>query len=292
MGYTDFSSKTKNIICKCAGLIPSGLYLKLLYKIKTGRKLHLKDPKTYSEKLNWLKVYDHNPLYTKLVDKYEVREYVEEKIGGEYLIPLLGVWDSFEEIDFATLPEKFVLKCTHDFGSVVIVEDQSTMNQEEARKVINDELKYNFYYRGREWAYKNVKPRVIAEQFMSDGNARLTDYKFFCFGGKVEFMFIATGRGSDLRFDFFSRDFQHLDTTNGVPTADIVPQKPKLYNEMVRLAEKLAEGIDNVRVDLYEIGDRVYFSEMTFYHNGGMVAFDPYEMDVALGQKFIMTEKK
>lgn len=288
MGYADFSSKTKNIICKCAAIIPTQLYLKLLYRIKTGRKLHLKNPKTYSEKINWLKVYDRNPLYTKLVDKYEVREFVEKKIGKQYLIPLLGVWDKFEEIDFTTLPEKFVLKCTHDFGSVAIVEDKSNMNQEEVREIINNELKYNFYYRGREWAYKNVKPRVIAEAFMSDGKARLTDYKFFCFGGKVKFMFIATGRGSDLRFDFFSRDYQHLDVTNGVPNADVVPEKPKLYDEMIEIAEKLSEGINNVRVDLYEIGNEIYFSEMTFYHNGGMVAFDPYEVDVQLGQSFIM----
>ena len=291
MGYSDFSSKTKNIICKCAEVIPTGLYLKLLYKIKTGRKLHLKKPETYSEKINWLKVYDRNPLYTKLVDKYEVREYVEEKIGKQYLIPLLGVWDTFEEIDFATLPEQFVLKCTHDFGSVVIVEDKSSMDLEAARKMINDELKYNFYYRGREWAYKNVKPRIIAEKFMSDGKTRLTDYKFFCFGGKVKFMFIATGRGSDLRFDFFSREFQHLDVTNGVPNADVVPEKPKLYDEMIEIAEKLASGINNVRVDLYEIENKIYFSELTFYHNGGMVAFDPYEADVQLGKSFIMTKK-
>ena len=290
MGYSDFSSKTKNIICKCAGVIPTGLYLKLLYKIKTGRKLHLKKPETYSEKLNWLKVYDRNPLYTKLVDKYEVREYVAEKIGEKYLIPLLGVWDTFEEIDFATLPEQFVLKCTHDFGSVAIVEDKASMDREAVCKLINDELKYNFYYRGREWAYKNVKPRVIAEKFMSDGKARLVDYKFFCFGGKVEFMFIATGRGSDLRFDFFSRDFQHLDITNGVPNADVAPEKPKLYDEMIEIAEKLAAEIDNVRVDLYEIEDKIYFSELTFYHNGGMVAFDPYEADVKLGEKFLMNK--
>ncbi|MBQ8880916.1 MAG: glycosyl transferase [Oscillospiraceae bacterium] len=291
MGYADFSSKTKNIICKCAVVIPTQLYLKLLYRIKTGRKLHLKRPKTYSEKINWLKVYDRNPLYTRLVDKYEVRDYVEKKIGNQYLIPLLGVWDTFEEIDFAALPEKFVLKCTHDFGSVAIVEDKDSMNREEVRKMINDELKYNFYYRGREWAYKDVKPRVIAETFMSDGKERLTDYKFFCFGGKVKFMFIATGRGSDLRFDFFSRDFQHLDVTNGVPNADVVPEKPRLYDKMIEIAEKLSEGIDNVRVDLYEIENKIYFSEMTFYHNGGMVAFDPYEADVQLGQSFIMKKK-
>lgn len=288
MKYSDFSSKTKNIICKCAQIIPTKLYLKLLYRIKTGKILHLDNPVTYSEKLNWLKVYDRNPLYTKLVDKYLVRQYVEECIGTKYLIPLIGVWDKFEDIDFSKLPEKFVLKCTHDFGSVVIVEDKSQMDIEKARSVINDELRYNFYYRGREWAYKDVKPRVIAEQFMSDGNARLTDYKFFCFGGEVKFMFIATGRGADLRFDFFTREFEHMNITNGVPNAEIPPCKPSLYDEMILIAEKLAQGIPNVRVDLYEINGEIYFSEMTFYHNGGMVAFDPYEADAQLGRYFIM----
>ena len=144
MKYTEFSSKTKNIICKCACLIPTGLYLRLLYRIKTKRTLHLKNPKTYSEKLNWLKIHDRNPLYTKLVDKYEVRAYVEEKIGNEYLIPLLGVWDHFEDIDFTTMPNEFVLKCTHDFGSVVLVKDKNNMDKNQVRSTINDELKYNF----------------------------------------------------------------------------------------------------------------------------------------------------
>lgn len=292
MKYTQYSSKTKNIICTVAALIPSSVYLKLLYRIKTKRNLHLKNPKTYSEKLNWLKIYDKNPLYTKLVDKYEVRQYVAERIGEEFLIPLLGVWDRFEKIDFSKLPDQFVLKCTHDFGSVVIVDDKKTMDIEKAHRTINDELKYNFYYRGREWAYKNVKPRIIAEKYMSDGNNRLIDYKFFCFNGRVEFMFIATGRGSDLRFDFFTRNFDHINVTNGVPNAETVPSKPKMYEEMIEKAELLAKDIPNVRVDLYEINDKIYFSEMTFYHNGGMVAFDPYEMDVELGKNFVMDRRK
>lgn len=288
MHYSDFSSKTKNIICRALAFIPDRVYLKCLYKIKTGRTLHIDNPKTYSEKINWLKIHDHNPLYTKLVDKYEVREYVKEKIGDEYLFPLLGVWDRFEEIDFNTLPERFVLKCTHDFGSVIIVNDKNTLDINAARTEINNELRYNFYYRGREWAYKNVKPRIIAEKNMQNGQTRLTDYKFFCFGGKVQYMFIAQGRGTDLRFDFFDRDFNHLSVKNGVPNADILPTKPKCYDEMIRLSELLANGINNVRIDLYDIEDKPYFSEMTFYHNGGMVAFNPYDIDVEMGKYFIL----
>lgn len=292
MGYSDFSSETKNIICRVLGVIPDRLYLKLLYKIKTGRTLHLDNPQTYSEKLNWLKIYDRNPLYTKLVDKFEVRDYVKEKIGGEYLFPLLGVWDKFEDIDFDKLPDRFVLKCTHDFGSVVIVNDKATFDKEDAKKTINSELKYNFFYRGREWAYKNVKPRIVAEENMQSGNTRLVDYKFFCFGGKVKFMFIATGRGTDLRFDFFDREYNHLPVTNGVPNADVTPVKPEHYDDMVRIAERLAEDINNVRVDLYNLDGKIYFSELTFYHNGGMVAFEPYEIDKVLGNYFILEKYK
>lgn len=280
------------MICRFLGIIPDKLFLKALYRIKTGRKLSFKNPKTYSEKLNWLKVYDHNPLYTKLVDKYEVRDFVKQEIGEEYLFPLIGVWDKFDEIDFEKFPDRFVLKCTHDFGSVVICNHKEEFDIDSARKAINNELKYNFYYRGREWAYKNVKPRIIAEQNMQIGDTRLTDYKFFCYGGRVHFLFIATGRGSDLRFDFFDRDYKHLPVVNGVPNADIEPPKPEKYNEMVEIAEKLAKNIHNVRVDLYNINGRIYFSEMTFYHNGGMVAFDPYEVDVELGKDFILEKYK
>ena len=184
------------------------------------------------------------------------------------------------------------MKCTHDFGSVVIVNNRREFNKEKAKIIINNELKYNFFYRGREWAYKNVKPRIIAEENMQTGNARLVDYKFFCFGGKVKYMFIATGRGSDLRFDFFDRDYNHLPITNGVPNADVIPAKPENYDEMLKIAEKLSNGINNVRVDLYNLKGKIYFSELTFYHNGGMVAFEPYDVDVECGKEFLLNKYK
>lgn len=288
MSFLNISAKKKHLICKLLSVIPDEIFLKISYRLKTGRTLDLKNPKTYSEKINWLKIYDHNNLYTKLVDKYEVREYVKEKIGEKYLFPLLGVWNKPNEIDFSSLPNRFVLKCTHDYGSVKIIQNKYEMNTENIICSLNESLGYNFFYTGREWAYKNVKPRIIAEKYMEDGNNRLVDYKFFCFNGKVEFMFIATGRGSDLRFDFFNRNFVHLNTTNGVKNADVVPSKPINYDEMIKIAEKLSAGIDNVRVDLYDIDGRIYFSELTLYHNGGMVAFEPYEMDVELGRKFVI----
>lgn len=287
MKYSELSNKTKNVICRLMGIIPDKTYLRLLYRIKTGRVLHLDDPRTYSEKINWMKVYDRNPLYTQLADKLEVRDYVKKRVGEEYLFPLLGVWNSFEEIDFDKLPERFVLKCTHDFGSVVIVNDKDTIDISEIKKRINGELKFNFYYRGREWAYKDIKPRIIAEKNMQEGETRLVDYKFFCFGGRVKYIFVAQGRDVDLRFDFFDRDYNHLDIVNCYPNADTVPDKPKCIDEMIEVAEKLSSGINNVRVDLYEIAGRVYFSEMTFYHKGGMGAFEPYEADLMIGKDFL-----
>lgn len=288
MKYTDFSSKLKNIICKGLAVVPTKTYLKVMYKIKTGRKLNLKNPVAYSEKINWMKIYDKNPLYTQLADKYEVRKYVSERIGEEHLIPLLGIWDKFDDINFDELPENFVLKCTHDFGSVVLVDDKSKMDVNEVKKAINSELKYNFYYRGREWVYKNIKPRIIAEQYMNLGRGRLIDYKFFCFGGKVEYLYVVTGRGGDVKYDFRDRNFNHVEMASGDVNPSDNAQKPEVYDQMIVIAEKLADGIKNVRVDLYDIDGKIYFGEMTFYHAGGMSAITPYEMDVKFGESFIM----
>ena len=168
-------------------LYPDKLYLKLKYRLIMGKKLDLINPKTYNEKLQWLKLYDRNPLYSNLVDKYEVRKYIEEKIGEEYLIPLIGVYNSFEEINFEELPEKFVLKCTHDSGSVVVCPNKKILNINETKLNINKALKRNFYYQGREWPYKNVTPRIVCEKML---DSRIIDYKIFCFNGKPEFLYV------------------------------------------------------------------------------------------------------
>lgn len=261
-------------------------YLKLIYRIKMGKKLNLDNPRTYNEKLQWLKLYDRTPLYTKLVDKYEVKKYIAEKIGPEYLIPTLGVWDRFEDIDFQALPDQFVLKCTHDSGGLVICKDKSKLDRRAAAAKINGCLKHNFFWGEREWPYKDVKPRIIAEAYMEDSATHeLRDYKFFCFNGAVKALFIATERGSkeETKFDFFDMEGNHLPFTNGHPNADVTPALPAHMEEMKELAAKLSQGIPQVRVDFYEADGRVYFGEMTFFHWSGMMPFVPECWDETFG---------
>ena len=245
----------KSIRSKCLNILPDSIYLKLLYKKRTGKKLDLKKPKTFNEKLQWLKLYNRKPEYAVLVDKYKVKQYVAEKIGDEYIIPTLGVWEKFDDIDFDSLPEQFVLKCTHDSGGLVVCRDKNTLDKNAAKEKIERSLKRNYYWNGREWPYKDVKPRIIAEKYMEDSATQeLRDYKFFCFSGEMKVMFIASERyneKTETRFDFFDRQFQHLDFRNGHPNADIPPAKPEKFEEMCVLAEKLAGDIPLLRVDFY-----------------------------------------
>ena len=269
--------------------------VKRVFKERMGYDLDLDNPKTYNEKLQWLKLYYHDPLYTTLVDKYAVKQYVEEKIGKEYLIPTLGVWNRFKDIDFNTLPGQFVLKCTHDSGGLVICKDKLRFNIEKARETINRCLNHNFYYSGFEWPYKDVKPRIIAEQYMEDTKTKeLRDYKFFCFDGVVKYLFIATDRQNreEPYFDFFDADFNYLDMRQGHPNAPIMPEKPQCFEEMKRLAAILSKDIPQVRVDFYEVDGKVYFGEMTFFHHGGWTKFDPEEWDVIFGNEIKLPEKK
>ena len=261
-------------------------YLKIAYRIKMGKKLDLDNPVTFNEKLQWLKLYNRRPEYTTMVDKYAVKKWVAEQIGEEYIIPTLGVWTHFDEIDFDKLPKQFVLKCTHDSGGLVICRDKKTFNKSAARKKIETCLKHNFFWGQREWPYKNVKPRIIAEQYMEDRQTKeLRDYKFFAFNGEVKALFIATERGNkeETKFDFFDDDFKHLPFTNGHPNADILPEKPIQFEHMKRLAEKLSINFPEIRVDLYECNGKVYFGEMTFFHWSGLVAFNPEKWDRIFG---------
>ena len=267
--------------------------IKIIHRGYVGRKLDLDHPKYYTEKVNWLKLYDRNPLYNALVDKYEVKGIVAEKIGKQHIIPTLGVWDSFDDIDFDSLPNQFVLKCTHDSGGLVIVKDKSTFDVEAARKKIEKSLKRNFYILNREWVYKDVKPRIIAEAFMHDEKTNeLRDYKFFCFNGEPKALFIATGRQADGPFfDFFDMEYRHLDIINGHPNAPVPPEKPDTFDEMKEIAATLSKGIPHVRVDLYEINGTVYFGEMTFYHFGGWVPMKPEKWEKTFGDWLELPQK-
>lgn len=268
-------------------------YLKYRYRIEMNKKLNLENPKTFSEKLQWLKLYDRNPLYTTLVDKYAVKEYIAKKIGEEYIIPTLGVWDKFDDIDFDKLPNQFVLKCTHDCGGIVICKDKSKMDIKSAKKKINKHLKNNFYYSGREWPYKNVKPRIIAEKYVEDESGyELKDYKFFCFHGEPKILFIATDRGTDTKFDFYNTEFEHLGITNGHPNATKEIRKPKNYEKMLEVVSELSKNIPHVRVDLYNNNGQILFGEMTFYHWSGFVPFEPEEWDKIMGDWLVLPEKK
>ena len=259
-------------------------FIKLSYKYNTGKTLDLNNVQTYNEKLQWLKLYDRNPLYTDLVDKYKVRKYVSDIIGEEHLIPLLGVWDNPSEIDFDALPDQFVLKCNHDSGGIVICKNKSELDIQKAIAFLKKQLKRNFFYRAREWPYKNIERKIIAEKYMVDESGyELKDYKFFCFDGVCKFAFIATDRGVDTRFDFFDRDFNHIPVKNGHENSDKEIKRPIAWEEMIHLAEMLSRGIPQVRVDLYDIFGHVYFGEMTFFHFGGKKPFQPEEWDYKFG---------
>lgn len=261
-------------------------YIKLRYEIYTNKKLDLENPQTFNEKLQWLKLHDRKNIYTTMVDKYEVKKYVADIIGEEHIIPTLGVYDKFEDIDFENLPNQFVLKCTHDSGGVVICKDKETFNKEEAKKKINEHLKINYYYIGREWPYKNVKPRIIVEKYMEQANSEdLIDYKLMSFNGKVKCSFVCLNRNSKngLNVDFYDTNWQKMPFERHYKNSDIVLEKPKNYDLMVKLAEKLTQNIPFLRVDFYEIEGKVYFGELTFYPGAGLEEFRPEEYDKILG---------
>lgn len=271
-------------------------YLKLAFCAKMGYPLNLENPRTFSEKLQWLKLYDRKPLYTQLVDKYAVRQYIAEKIGAEYLIPLVGgPWKSVEEIDFDALPEQFVLKCNHDSGGVIVCQDKSELDIPAVKEKLRHKLGKNYYKSGREWPYKDVSPCVFAEKYMEDQHGELKDYKFFCFDGEPKLMFVASERANpeeETKFDFYDMDFRHLSLVNGHPNAASALKALPCLEEMRRLAAKLSEGFPHIRVDLYYVEGKAYFGEMTFYHWSGMVPFDPPEWDEKIGSWLKLPEKE
>lgn len=271
--------------------LPDDLYLKIFYKKKIGKKLNLKNPQTFNEKMQWLKLNDRKEIYTTMVDKYDVKKYVANIIGEEYIIPTIGVYDNFDNINFDELPNKFVIKCTHDSGGVAVCKDKSTFNIEIARKKINDCLKKNFYYLGREWPYKNVKPRIIIEKFLDDEkNEDLIDYKIMCFNGKAQCSFLCLNRRSKegLNVDFYDLNWNKMPFERHYKQSNIVMEKPENYDLMIELAEKLAKNIPFVRVDFYDIKGKVYFGELTFYPGSGMEEFNPEEWDKKLGDLLVL----
>lgn len=283
-------------------LIPDKMYLKLQYRATMGKKLDLKDPKSINEKLQWMKLYDRKPEYTTMVDKYAVKSYVAERIGQEYIIPTLGVWDRVEDIDFDALPNQFVLKCTHDSGGLVVCRDKAKLNIEEAKNKLRKSLNNNFYYDYREWPYKNVHRRIMAEKYMEEKPSAdatvphgLTDYKFYCFNGEPGLVLVTKGLEdhATAAISFLSTDWQFAPyyRSDYKPFSEL-PPKPQKLDHMLELARKLSANHDFLRVDLYEIDGKVYFSELTFFPGAGIMPFADYKYDLQIGNMLQLTKNK
>ena len=270
-------------------------YLRKKFKVFAGYELNLDNPVTYGEKLQWLKLHDRKDIYSTMVDKYRAKEFVSEKIGGEYVVPLLGVWDDPEDIDFDSLPDRFVLKCNHNSGKgMCICRDKEKLNIEKVKSELRKGLDENYYLYSREWPYKNVKPRIIAEEYLESTEIRseqdkfLTDYKFFCFNGEPKIMYLSKDNSDVPRTDFFDMDFNHLEMRMKDPNSDVPPEKPADFELMKRMAAVLSEGIPHLRVDFYSVNGQVYVGEMTFYHNGGFGRIYPEKWEKILGDWIVL----
>ena len=271
-------------------------FLKLMFRVRMGKKLDLKNPQTYNEKLQWLKLYDRKYKYTEMADKYAVKKYVSDIIGEKYVVPLLGVWDSVEDVDFDKLPEKFVLKATHNSGGIVICRDKTTLDIETVKNKLSTILKKNYFSYLREWPYKNVKPRIIAEKLMENSkqkeNTNLNVYKIFCFNGKPEIIqTIQNDKTPDETIDYFDVSWKLLDLKQSFPNSKTPLEKPSTLEEMLSLAAKLSKGVAFLRVDFYDVDGEIYFSEFTFYSDSGMANFYPEEWDCKLGDLIVLPEK-
>ncbi len=272
--------------------LPDKLYLKWKYKLLIGKKLDLKNPKLLSEKLQWLKLYNRNPEYTEMVDKYEVRNYIENKIGKQYLIPLVGVYDKFDDIDFDKLPNKFVIKCTHDSGGLVICKDKSTLNMKAAKRKINKFMKRNYYKVHREWPYKNVKPRIVIEKYIENKDkSDLLEYNIFCFNGIPKLVSVCYGDKEKNRFnDFYDSDFNKLDLKCIYNASNVILDKPKQFDKMKEIASILSKNIPHLRVDFYLCNNKIYLGELTFFHFAGFTKFEPKNYEITLGDYLKLDE--
>lgn len=277
------------LIQKLAPILPDKLYLSLLYKCRMGKWINWANPITFTEKIQWLKLYDRKPEYTTMVDKFAVKNYVTERIGREYVIPTIGVWNIPEDIDFDSLPQKFVLKTTHGGGGggVIVCSDKSKLDIEAAKKKLTASLKSDIYTNYREWPYKNVPRRIIAEKFIEiPGKKDLTDYKIYCFNGVPRYIQVIQDRHTKETIDFFDTEWNHQEFygLNPVPKPAEAPvPKPANLSDMLRVAKKLAKGTEFVRVDVYQVNDGIYFGELTFFPASGMGTFTPVEWNVRLG---------
>lgn len=277
-------------------LLPDKCEISYRFKKLLGYKPNLKDPKSFNEKIQWLKLHNHNPRYPLLIDKYKVKDIVAPVIGEEYVIKTLcGGYKHFDEIPFDKLPKQFVIKCNHDAASTVICKDKETLDYTKAKITLENALKTNYYhYNGKQWGYRDIDPCIMVEEYMQDGDKNeLEDYKFMMFNGKCRSVFVCSGRQSTgLMIDVYDEKWNLLPIRRDCPNSGKLIPKPKNLNEMLRIAEKLANFVDNsfVRVDLYDINQKIYFGELTFYPNGGFGQFHPQEWDYTLGSWIDLTK--
>lgn len=269
-------------------VLPDKWYLFFRFKNRVGYWPHLNHPRTFNEKLQWLKLNDRHAEYTQMVDKIDAKKYVASIIGDKYIIPTLGVWNSVDEIEWDKLPNQFVIKVSSDSGGIVVCKDKQTLDIEKAKEKLTNGWGKNYYVHNKEYPYRDLTPRIIAEEYKEDESGyELRDYKIFCFNGEPKILFVASDRqkaGEDTKFDFFDLNWNHLPFTNGHPNSKEHIAKPKNFEEMLGIAKKLSVGIPQVRIDLYNCNGQIYFGEITFFHWSGMTAFDPVEWDFKLGK--------
>jgi len=279
----------------CFNIIPDKMYLEIMFWARLKYRLKLTNPQTFNEKLQWLKLYDRKPEYTIMVDKYEVKKYVASLIGENYVIPTIGVWERFEDIDFDKLPNQFVLKCTHDSGGLVICRNKKDFNFQHARQKIDKSLRLNYYYHGREWPYKDVIPRIIAEEYISGINGDVIDYKVHNFNGEPKIILACSERfsASGLREDFFDTNWNHLELNRPkYPNREVEIPRPETLEEMLSVSRKLSKNIPFVRTDFYEVNGKLLFGEITFFPSSGFEPFAPEGWDLKLGQWITLPNKK
>lgn len=259
-------------------------YAKFVYRHRFGKELNLDNPQTFNDKIQWLKLYHRKPEFSMMADKYRVRQFVAERIGEQHLVPLLGVWNDADDIDFDKLPQQFVLKCNHDQGSVIICQDKSSLNIPAVRKRLNKRLKHNHYCETREWPYKDIKPCIICEEYLSNhADTGLIDYKVMCFHGIPKLIQVHKGRFNRHTQDFYDLQWNRLEIIQDLPISNEIMQKPVFLQEMLQFSEALSQGMPHIRIDWYYANERLYFSEATFYDASGFSGFVPEKWDVLLG---------
>lgn len=274
--------------------IPDKWAIKIKYRNNFLKKLDLKNPVTFNEKLQWLKLHNRRPEYTQMVDKYRVKEYVASIIGDEYIIPTLGAWNTFDEINFDELPDQFVLKCTHSSGDIIVCKDKRSLDKETGKKTLENSLKTDYYLMGREWPYKNVKRMIIAEEYIEDKTDKeARDYKFFCFNGSVKCFKVDFDRTTEHHTNWYTEDGKLLPyRARTIAECGAEITLPSELPKMIELSEILSKGISFVRVDFYCVNDRIYFGELTFYPGSGFLRFNDDSWDKQMGAWLKLPDKK